>query len=313
MPKAASSSLQVTLSNVKELSFLGLYPTKNIAEFPQNKKTFDKDIPYLKDQRILNFYKNFSLSSYNEEEQKELFQEIVEHYSEPDKTCFFSLEALTSPIFSEVSPELKLSRLIKCCPNAEFLIIVRNQLGLIKSQYRDWPFRLINNQKMGEPITISEWCQYELKKGVSMSPLKWFDYQLIASIFLKYHKKLHVLCFENFVSKDEIFFEELSEILAVDKESLLVGANSVHSNLGISKRYNNLRRLRKKFKILKVFSLFIPTIIKNHILQYINRGPKEELTISEGVLEQLKKYFINNNEEFNKENNYKLDKKGYWL
>jgi hypothetical protein len=314
LPKAASSSLQVGLSACDEIVFLGLYPTQNVAEEAHEVGEEQQcEIPYLNDPRIREFYLAFGFEHYSSSEQLQLYQAICSDYADAKKTLFFSYEGFASPMFSEVSPEVKLQRLVACCGDAEFLIVTRNQGDVIKSQYRDWPFDL--TVKKGKGLSLDDWCLNELRRTDNMGPLMWFDFGRLLNPLLSITSKscLHVLLFEDFIHEREQFCTSLSTLLNVDATILRSCLGGVQANRGVSARFNTYRKLRRLLPLSFSMRSVFPRPLLNAVFQILNRGGSESLEYDKKVREELEGYFGSANRSFAKEFNLPLDVKGYWL
>lgn len=314
LPKAASSSLQIGLSTSKEIVFLGLYPTQNVAERVSLSPEFQMEVPYLNDSRIKEFYLAFGLKKYSANQQRLLYQSICSDYAEGQKTLFFSYEGLTSPMFSEVTPQVKLERLIECCDDADLLFVIRNQEDLIKSQYRDWPFDL--TIKGGRGLGVNEWCLNELHRTDKMGPLFWFDLERLLEPFVLSNlptERVHILLFEDFISERENFCYDLSQLLQVNPENLYACLENVRANRGVSARYNTYRKLRRIIPVSFSIRSILPNSVHNWLFRFLNRGGSESLKFNTQVKKELYAQFRDSNQRFAKSVGLSLSEKGYWI
>jgi hypothetical protein len=313
LPKAASSSLQVGLSACTNIVFLGLYPTQNIAEGLNTASEPHGEIPYLNDPRIKEFYLAFGLEDYSTSEQVELYNAICSDYADGNKTLFFSYEGFTSPMFSEVTPHVKLQRLVQCCGDAEFLLVARNQGDVIKSQYRDWPFDL--TIKDGRGMNLNEWCLNELQRTDKMGPLMWFDFQRLLEPLLSTVPlgRLHVLLFEDFISERAQFCADLSELLGADTDVVQSCLDGVRANRGVSARYNAYRKLRRIIPTSFSARSLLPQSLLNVIFRFLNQGGSEQIDFDPELKKQLEEYFIASNRGVAKQFKLSLGEKGYWV
>lgn len=314
LPKSASSSLQVGLSACDDIVFLGLYPTQNVAEDLDSPAVVNRqEIPYLIDPRIKEFYLAFGLKAYSANEQSERYCAICADYKDADKALFFSYEGFTSPMFSEVTPEVKLQRLVECCKDAEFLFVARNQATVIQSQYRDWPFDL--TVANGKGLNLNEWCENELGRTDDLGPLLWFNFERLLSPLLQRlpRNRINVLLFEDFVSDREKFCSDLSQLLGGDSANLVSCLEDVQSNCGVSARYNMYRKFRRLFPLSFSIRLILPKWLLNLIFKYLNRGGAASIEFEESMRELLKEQFSTTNRKIADEFNLPLGAKGYWL
>lgn len=311
-PKSGSSSLQVGLSACDEVVFLGLYPTCNVAEMGVDDDT-PSGVPYLEDLRIREFYNAFSLKDYDAAKQHDLFIALCDNYAVRGKPLFFSCEALTSPMFSEVPPSVKLARLLKCCPTADFLFVARNQSGTIKSQYRDWPFDLTVQD--GQPLDLNQWVINEIARSDEMSPLHWFALDKIYRAFeaANADSKLLVLSFEDYVKGCDSFFNALGALLGVSASQLAESLRDQHANTGVSRRMNAYRRLRRKYKLNFSVQKFVPRFVYRYVAKYLRGGGREPLEFSREIEEKLRGLFSDGNRYVSLKTGVSLEKKGYWL
>lgn len=314
LPKAASSSLQIGLSTCADIVFLGLYPTQNVAEQvgPLDGSLTSK-IPYLNDPRIKEFYLAFGLKDYSSSQQLELYRAICSDYEDGNKTLFFSYEGFTSPMFSEVTPRVKLQRLVACSVGAEFLFIARNQGDVIKSQYRDWPFDL--TVKNGQGLSLDEWCLNELRRSDDVSPLKWFDFERLLVPLLRAISKdrLHVLLFEDFISKREQFCAGLSKLLGTNTEAVKSCLDGLRANKGLSARYNAYRKLRRIVPTSFSIRSILPQWLIKVVFRFLNRGGSEQLNFDSELKKKLEELFKTSNREVAKQLKLSFDGKGYWV
>ena len=312
-PKAGSSSLQKGLSQCADLTFLGLYPTNNIAEVGGNVSKSEKQIPYLSDPRIAAFYRAFARADYSHEEQVQLYGEICVDYNDGCRVLFFSCEAFTSPMFSEVSPATKLKRLYACCSDAKFILIARNQADIIKSQYRDWPFDL--TVENGRPLNLEEWVVNELQREDEMGPLKWFDLLKITQPIFDAGKPgtLEILLFEDFVSSRSTFCRELAEVLRINQVELERCLDQRPANQGISKYYNLYRKLRRLILGSVPVGRLVPRRVRTCLLRLLNSGKPEKLIFSSELESLLSSEFARGNHVVADRYNLDLKARGYWI
>jgi hypothetical protein len=313
LPKAASSSLQVGLSACADIVFLGLYPTQNVAEGLNTAKDPHKEIPYFDDPRIKEFYLAFSLKDYSTRMQSDLYAAICSDYANDDKTLFFSYEGFTSPMFSEVTPYIKLQRLVECCSNATFLFITRNQGDVIKSQYRDWPFDLTVTG--GRALNLNQWCWNELQRADCMGPVMWFDFQRLLEPLkeIVLVGRLHVLLFEDFIEDRGQFYVGLSKLLGTNAETVKSCLYGVRANQGVSARYNAYRKLRRLVPASFSIRSILPEWLIKVIFRFLNRGGAEQLNFDLELKKKLEELFKTSNRDVAKQLKLSFDGKGYWV
>lgn len=308
-PKAASSSLQVALCSRDEVVFLGLYPTNNVAECREN---VPAGVPYLEDPRIKEFYLAFSLLEFDAAAQRDLFCALCSDYGCAEKPLFFSYEGMTSPMFSEVAPDVKLARMIECCLEAEFVLVARKQGDLLKSQYRDWPFDL--TVKNGRGLRFDEWIQNELNRSDLMGPLKWFELDRVLKSFVDANclERLHLLCFEDYVARSDVFGRQLASILRIDASLMIDCLSGKHANRGVTRRMNVYRRIRRAIPLHFSLRKLLPNCIQAVFFGFMNRGGSEQLEYSPELEAALEGYYRSGNVAAADLCRLDLEGKGYW-
>ena len=156
-PKSASTTLQKKLFDKHaQINFMGIYPTGNIG---QDAGKNNIDTLYLKNGSL----KKFHCCLTDLEGIEYYFSKVESYYSEvellmsTDKINIFSNERFTSVLFTHKDRAEK-ARRIKCFfPDAKIIIVLRNQLDIIKSQYRDHPFDPRNLYANRKSVSIDEW------------------------------------------------------------------------------------------------------------------------------------------------------------
>ncbi len=158
------------------------------------------------------------------------------------------------------------------------MIVGRNQSDLLKSQYRDHPFEphdLIH----GKPIDVDDWAKQSDK--LSFSFLDAIQLNDLTELCEEYFgaKNVKLLLFEDMVNKEGQFLESINAFLQtsfdVDHKPLLPKDNE-----GVNKRYNDLRRLKKRLLGKVPIKKFFPKKLTESLLKKIKTGTKEEVLLS---------------------------------
>ena len=160
-PKTGSTFLQwKVFPYINNVDYLGLYP-KNGPQPEDGTK-----IKWLADKSLKPFYKELFYKdeiNFNLQKTQTLLSEILDKSNKD--TPLFSHEAGVGILYSYPDAAVKARRLRDVFGNElKVIIIIREQLGFLESQYRDHPFSptdLIN----GRPLCFDKW----LEEAMSMN------------------------------------------------------------------------------------------------------------------------------------------------
>jgi hypothetical protein len=89
-----------------------------------------------------------------------------------------SNERFTATFFTHTNIIEKASRILGLSVNTKIIIVLRNQIDAIRSQYRDHPFYPVGDKYItGRPVTIEEWIALDREdKGKSfIQSLNYYD------------------------------------------------------------------------------------------------------------------------------------------
>ncbi|MCF8011405.1 MAG: sulfotransferase [Clostridiales bacterium] len=310
-PKSASTTLQKHLfQKHPEINNLGIYPTSNIGI---DTNVVDNNCVYLRDNNLYDFYCNLVMLpsiDYFYSDNINLFEKYIKKYLCKDKINVFSNERVASVYFSHDDVKVKADRLKEIFPNAKILIIIRNQLDLIKSQYRDHPFDP-RNLSIGKPVSLHKWIEIALNYDsvYFLNSLKYYELiNYYANLFGK--NNINIMLFEELVQSPEIFSEKMSEIMNIDKSTTYEILKNKWENHSVSKKYNMYRKVRRNLKI-KCIGKYLPMSLKDKLLNNLKKGGREKLYISNYLYDQLCNYYSESNKKLQNEFNVKLKEYGY--
>jgi hypothetical protein len=223
--KTASTTLQRCLfAKSKDLVYLG----EDCANYENYRDTLNS---LVSDDDI-----HFSCES-----ARELFKNFLSSIG--DKTALYSNE----DIMTSRVPTLCAYRLKEFLPDAEIMIVIRNQLTAIPSMYANHGayLKMVPRRYWRRYVSFDEWMDY-CTTFIKYSALDSFFYHrildLYASLFGK--NKLHILLYEDFVNNEEGFIIDLCRILrieAVEASKLLSGKRERRRNTSRKLRYNQFR------------------------------------------------------------------------
>jgi hypothetical protein len=316
-PKSASTTLQKQLFDKhSKINYLGVYPTGNVGQDSDESNT---DTLFKKNYSLQEFHScltDLEGVEYYFSNIEKYFQNIVPLLSN-DKINVFSNEGVVSVLFAHKDRAEKAKRIKQFFPDAKIIIIIRSQLEIIKSQYRDHPFdprNLYSNQKN---VTADEWVDRDFK-NFDVSFLNSIDYYKVAKYYsdLFGHDNVGIFLFEEMVHDLGLFSKKISNFLNIDEgeaRTLLIGK---HENEGASKKLNDYRKIRAKI------ANFIPKKIKysaffrrldKQLFQKLKRGKKQKINFKKETTEKIYAYYCENNKRLSKEYGLELEQYGYML
>jgi hypothetical protein len=312
--KSASTTLQKQLFDKHpEINFLGIYPLGNIGT---NSKDINKNNPYLQDSKVKEFHSQLvqkSPEQLDHETIYELKRHIEETYFSSDNLNLFSNERFTSVFFSYPDIYEKANRLKELFPNAIIIFLIRNQLDVIKSQYRDHPFDP-NDLIHGKPVSIEEWIDLDLKKE-KYSYIKSLDYNKIINYYETLFGKEHigVFLFEDLVKDLNSFSNEISNFCEIDKNKTIQLLKNKTENTGVSSQYNKIRQLKRKMIPGIEIKKFIPSFLMHFLINTLKTGKKHKIEIEDNHYNQINNLFKSSNSTLQKKYNLNLSKYNYPL
>jgi hypothetical protein len=206
-------------------------------------------------------------------------------------------------------------RLYECFNGGKVLVVIRNQFGLIKSQYGSFRHKLY--RKNGKYVEFNEWI--EDSKFEEIEFFNSLKYDEVINEYAKFFKKenIKILLFEDLSNNKEYFIKEISDFLEVDyKESSLL-LNSCHRNETRSDFYMALWEIRRKYFRGFIFSKFIPQKLIDKIKDILNikaKKTKANLTFSKSNYEKIQNFYRVSNQNLIKEfSNLNIKKYNYPL
>lgn len=319
-PKSGSTTLQKQFFNKHtEINNLGLFPTDNVGN---DSEYIDYDSTYLSDSDLQDFYDNLvmleGIQYYNSKNERLFDDKILDLITDGDgEITVFSNERFVSAFYAHDDLREKANRLRNLFPDGKILLIIRNQTSLIKSQYRDHPTDP-RSFAIGPPVSFNEWIDIAHESD-SVNFLESLQYYDVISYYMELFGRENVGIFplETLIHNTEQFAVSMADYLGIDFDESLELLQTEPENTGVSKRFNNYRRLR--WRMLSVLNLgWLPEPIKtslqksDEIIQnVIKRGPKEDLEMNSSSDEIIESLYSEQNKKLNKRYNLDLAKFDY--
>lgn len=286
-PKAGSSALQKGFFAIHpQINFLGRIPLGNTG-------TSERSItqgPFIEHEELRNAHDQLVTESPDLDKVNEAFSLIQRKTKKDGQVSVLSSEFVTGIFFNHPDIEEKIKRVKKIGVDG-IILVIRNQVDLILSQYREHPFDpadLIH----GAPMSPDEWVRKSQKLPYNyLKSLKYHHYlQICIDTFGK--NNVLTILFEDLISHPERVARQVSNQLDIDfNESLQLLSNLPIENQGVSARYNRVRNFKKhiigKFPISK----FVPSSIVHFLKEHLKRGTKASYTINNDTIKLLNEYF----------------------
>ena len=316
-PKSASTTLQKQLFDKhSQLNFLGVYPTKNIGN---DTTEVNSASHYLTSNALRKFHElltniegiEFNYSSYNQEMKE------VNMLLSRSKINVFSNERFSSVLFAHKDRAEKARRIKKFFPNSKIIIIIRNQIDIIKSQYRDHPFDPRNLYSNKKSVNIEQWIERDMT-SFDIGFINSIDYIKIIEFYSELFgvANVGVFLFEELVHDTKLFSRNISNFLGISEDETYELLNKKHENDGVSQSLNKYRKTRQ------IVINALPINIKNNkfvrvldrvMFSIFKKGKKQKVEISNESLEKLNLYFAPGNKKLAQKLNLNIEKYGYPL
>ena len=305
-PKSASTTLQKHLfSKHPDINSFSSYPTKNIGV---DSSEIDYSARYLSNDNLKNFYQRLSnetSSDFDHQAISSLTADFKKDFS-TSQCNLFSSEFFTSVFFSNKNLEEKANRLSDVFPDAKIVVIVRNQLDIIKSQYKDHPFDP-RNLTSGKPLSLNEFIAHLLDFDHEIKYLDSLRYFEKANIYeqLFSANNICVLCMEDLKHDLRSFSSKVSDFLHIDSKSTEELLTHRHENRGVGSRYNTYRKMVRNYYPAKVLHFMLANVFKIDVKKILTNSSSKVEDISLQNINRLTEYFGKSN--FKLANKYAID------
>ena len=329
-PKAASTTLQKQLfANHPQLVNLGLYPTSNVGNdnFKFSGKENLNRINYLDDQRISRLYKLLVQPNGLEfecETVKSLWDQLRFHYSNTD-VCFdtssrivLSHEAVTSCRFAHPETKEKLRRLHDIFGEIKIILVIRNQVEMLKSLYRDHPFDPRTLEFRPRPVSFSEWLDIDIKRGpLSLCRSLYFG-KVSEELYNLFGKQnVLVLPMEWLKSDLNMFSTMISCFLDIDQDITYSLLDKPPINTSVSALGHYYRTVRLNMLLLarcfpSLKKLLLP--LDSALFGFLKKiGPASDVALNEKQIKLLHQMYADDNLRLAKYTGLDLKNLSYFL
>lgn len=311
-PKAGSTTLQKLLfMRHPGLVYAGIYPesdlrSRNLSSHhenagPNNQTTVNSLMAML--------FKTDGFS-YDPEYARVLAAQVLSQRKD-GRPLRFSSEAATGCLHSFPDVIAKARRLKEVFGSLRVVIVIREQIAIIKSTYRKFPQdpRL---SYCGDVVTPERWVALERTKRYFRS-LDVIDYSVLLATYSELFGKENVLVLplDMLFEDREGLGERFSVFCGVDPSISFQLLGGKQQNQGVSTKFNRYRRLRT----LPVFRVpvprWVPAWTRRKVLDWLHRGAPEKIVFPESVIAELRGKYAAGNTAIEKDRGVDLRRLGY--
>ena len=317
-PKAASTTLQKSLFNAhKEIANLGIYPKGNVGR--DSNGIGQCKAPIMSDVRIRKFYRMLTQEDgvlFDQRNAEKLWRSLLADYGIEKSTIVFSSEQILSSRFANPEIVEKARRIKQLCSEAKILIIVRSQLNMLRSLYRDHPFDPRSIGYRPRPVNFSDWLKIDFQLPYSsLSNTLLFNrvVSIYESLFSK--EQVLVLPLELLNKKRGLFINQLSLFMEIDMDEAAFCLENKYENKGVSNVGNRYRRFRNALapyvKSIQPSNSFLKKIDRNLFSILRDIGSTEEIKISQSDMSLILDKFSTDNGILARQRKLPLEELGY--
>jgi|688.fasta_scaffold32835_7 hypothetical protein len=229
-----------------------------------------------------------------------------------EKTMLYSNEdVMTSRI-----PKTCARRLHDFLPDAEILLVVRNQYTAIPSFYANHGAFL----KPAPPsyfrrhVSIEDWIRYQVV-FIKYGALASFMFNRLLSVYAELfgEQRIHVLLFEEFVENKQRFIEKLSDVLRINSNEASKLLQSGHERKRYTNRMLAYNKLRTSFFWGVPFSNYLPFghSIAKQLSEFLSAGDPAKVVLSNEIRQVIYGLYCEDNAALAAKYNLPLAQYGY--
>lgn len=222
------------------------------------------------------------------------------------KTLVFSSE----DIMTSHVPSVCAQRLSKFLPDAEILLVIRNQLTAVPSMYANHGAYLRNvpRRYWRRYVSFDEWMEHSIE-FIKYSLLGSFFYYRILQAFTPYFSKdkIHILFYEDLLSNPFKFGDDLCRILSIPPEETVNFIGSKRERRRNSRRQLRYHRLCEYFGGKDFIRCLPGMLIKDRFKSYLEGGPPADGFMTDYWKNTIVELFSKDNALLSAE--YKIDLK----
>jgi hypothetical protein len=221
---------------------------------------------------------------------------------DPEIFLFSSEDIMTS-----LSPSVCAQRLNRLLPDAEIVMVIRNQLTAWPSWYANHGTFLKNvpRRYWKSYVSFKDWLEYcfSFPKQSPVEAMNYYRfYKIFTSIFGK--NRVHIILYEDLIENPETFYQTWAQLLNFETEEVTYMLSKKSERPRISNRYLKLHRLTGLFPSLT-------SSLAKVISPWIHQGKKASVPISKNHNTLISNYYSQSNAALSKEIGIDLSQYGY--
>lgn len=240
----------------------------------------------------------------------ELFRKHLSE--ETDKTLLYSNEdVMTSRI-----PTVCARRLHAFLPDAEILLVVRNQYTAVPSFYANHGAFLkpAPPSYFSRHVSFEDWMRFQVM-FIKYGALASFMFNRLLSVYagLFGEHRIHILLFEEFVENKQLFIKKLSDILHIDSDEASKLLQASHERKRYTKRMLTYNKFRTSFFWGVPFSDYLPfgrSIVKQ-LSRFLSAGEPARIVLSDDIKRLIHDLYCEDNASLAAKYNLPLAQYGY--
>lgn len=203
---------------------------------------------------------------------------------ETNKSFLYSNEdVMTSRV-----PTVCARRLHEFLPNAEILLVIRNQYTAVPSFYANHGAFL----KPAPPsyfhrhVSFEDWMEYQVM-FIKYGALAGYMFNRLLSIYSELfgEENIHVLLFEEFVENKQLFIEKLSSILHINSDEAIKLVKTSHERKRNTGRMLAYNKFRTAFLWGVPISKYLPfgRVMVDYFSKYLSAGKAAKIVLSDDM------------------------------
>lgn len=297
--KAGSTTLQKNLfANHPELRFFNFYEYLEGVPEEDPVRHFYLSTPYMTELDYRELAQKIDLK-------KALYREIGD---DPRKTVFSSEAFVTSGYTDNYLKALRLKELF---PEGKVVMIVRNQLDVVRSLFDRWPQHPICVRLTSRLYRFDEWMEAtfdDLQR--SMLPSYRYDEHVALYRELFGEENLLVLPMEMLKNDPEGYSRAIARFMEIDEGRCRELLTRPAQNQAATVRFDRYRRFRQLLPAIR-FRRFLPAGLYDRAMALLKSGKRHKTEISPRWQQALEAYYGESNRKLQERMPGLIDGLGY--
>ena len=317
-PKTASTSLQLNLFlNHPEINYLGTAFSRGAQQKKLEDILAGKELDPGKAQEISDFWRklltldeiSYSSSSILDANtfKENLVPKVIDKHN---KVNVISHEGMTNSCIGDIG--LKAKRAHSIFPDAKIILVIRNQIDVLRSLYDMHPTSPFTGVSMGNTLTIESWLDFNFDR-IERSYLKGMLYSDIAAYYKQLfgERSVGIFVFEQLKVNPDEFSHQLSSFMGIDSSITRKLLSMPPKNTSKDHLVHNFRK-----KILPgvQFSKILPKETHRQLVNQLTRyAPNKKTRVPDFYKEKIGNFYRETNQKLITELGIDVAQYGYPL